>query len=206
MIKEFILICIIMCILWVVLSKLIAKISRVNIRQWIPAMIIIVAILVNVVYNTVRFFPDTWLSTVGGDYKYGTFTGNMLTFSDDFMYQEEMLFPLLKNRTVYLDSKALYCKKFFETYSKSVEMVDLAERVKIGPAYNYDYIFEFEALDQMSYTWDENMTDDIKANFEEDKFPKIFLNMAELAESDSIVVAADEYNNLYFSASRRQIK
>jgi len=197
MIKEFIVICIIACLLWLVLRF---AFKNTVACQWGPALVIVALIIVNAVCNTVRFFPDTWLTTVGGDYKYGTYTGNMLSFSDDFMYQEEMLFPLLKNRTVYLDNRALYCKKFFETYSKQLEMVDIKDRGKMGPAYNYDYIFDFEALDQMTYIWDENMPEVLKAQFEEDKFPKVFLNMEEIAGVESVVVTMDENYNLYFSA------
>lgn len=200
MVKEFLLICFIAFICWLLLRKIIANDRKKAL--YISLLVMSIGIVVNIGYNFYRLFPETWLNTVGGDYRYGTFHGNMLTWSDKFMYGEEILIPIVRNRTVIIDENATYCKKFFQIYGNEIEDLKVSDEdrdIIISKVMQSDNLYncEFEALALMGYTWDENMPEDLIEEFEDHKYPSIYIDMNSIKDSSNIKIIMSDDRSLY---------
>ncbi len=66
----------------------------------------------NIIYNSIVMFPDYYMDTVGGCFRYGTFSENLFAYSDEFMFRDNILFPILRNRSVALDESAEFYRKY----------------------------------------------------------------------------------------------
>lgn len=200
MVKEFILICAIALVAWFALKKIIGTNSD-RVRK-IAIGIIILGIMINIAYDMYRLFPETWLNTVGGDYRYGTFHGNMLAWSDKFMYGEEILIPMVRNRHISLDEDAAFCSKFFSIYGKDIEKVKVLDedrKAVIAQVVNSKNIHscEFEALALMGYTWDVNMPSDLIDGFDNHIYPFVYIDMDSIKDKRGLKIVMDDDRSLY---------
>ena len=121
--------------------------------EWI-IWILLLSCFANVIYNHLVMFPDFYMDTVSGVFRYGTFKGNLLAYSDEFMFQDEIIFPVLRDRQVFLDTDAGFYEKFFSLYAGSCEPLSAVSEHRdaiISRAEDFDFSHEFSCMGIMDY-------------------------------------------------------
>lgn len=162
-------------------------------------VMLIVSCSANIIYNAFVMFPDFYMDTVGGTYRYGTFSQNLFSYSDEFMFQDNILFPVLKNRTVALDNNADFYKKFFSLYSKNCSLFTPSSENResvIRHREDFDFFHEFTCIGIMDYVKDE-IPDALTDSFEEEIYPYVYINTASLRGAADLVVIMDADYTLY---------
>jgi len=171
-----------------------------NILSILTIIVLTTACLSNIVYNSLVMFPDFYMDTVGGVYRYGTFSGNLFSYSDEFMFQDNILFPILKNRTVALDESADFYYKFFFLYSQNTESIPVSNqsRLKILSHIEEDFDFshEFSCIGIMDYVTEE-IPEALVPSFEEEIYPMLYINTTSLQNQSALVIVMDDDYTLY---------
>lgn len=155
--------------------------------------------LAGILYNAKIMFPDFYMDTVTGPYRYGTFSENLFAYSDEFMFQDNILFPVLRNRTVLLDNSADFYEKFFSLYAKSSESIEISESSRSSVLTNvsdFDFSHEFSCIGIMDYVTD-GSPQELAASFEEEIYPTIYIQTASLEDEPTLVVIMDSDYTLY---------
>lgn len=157
------------------------------------------ACLANILYNAQVMFPDFYMDTVTGPYRYGTFSENLFAYSDEFMFQDNILFPILRNRSVSLDTSAQFYEKFFTLYAKSCEQQDFSGQERdalLAHAEEFDFSHEFSCIGIMDYVTD-SIPKALEASFEEEIYPTLYIHTASLKDEPALVVLMDSDYTLY---------
>ncbi len=158
-----------------------------------------VSCLANIVYNARVMFPDFYLDTVGGRFRYGTFSGNLLAWSDGFMFQDEILFPILRGRSVSLDDTAAFYEKFFTLYSDSCTSVAIGKEARdslLAHKGDFDFHHEFSCIGIMDYVTDK-IPAELAYDFERERYPDVYINTASLKAQPRLTVMMDSDYTLY---------
>lgn len=153
----------------------------------------------NIFYNMTVMFPDFYMDTVTGPYRYGTFSENLFSYSDEFMFQDNILFPVLRNRTVSLDASAGFYEKFISLYSKDYALFEISEdsRSKVlTHVSDFDFTHEFSCIGIMDYVTDE-IPQALTASFEEEIYPTVYIHTASLKDEPALVLLMDHDYTLY---------
>lgn len=161
--------------------------------------LLVVSCAANIIYNAFVMFPDFYMDTVSGTFRYGTFSENLFAYSDEFMFQDNILFPVLKNRTVLLDDTADFYEKFFSLYSKNcVSFVPPSKdrETVLRHKEDFDFSHEFSCIGIMDYV-KEGIPDALTDSFEEEIYPYIYINTASLRGAADLVIIMDEDYTLY---------
>lgn len=160
---------------------------------------LVIACLANIIYNAVVMFPDFYMDTVNGRFRYGTFSGNLFAYSDEFLFQDNILFPVLKNRAVTLDDSADFYEKFFTLYADKCHMEQIPDSKKaiiFSRRPDFDFSHEFTCIGIMDYVKDEiphSLTD----SFENEVYPDVFIDTDSLKGQQELIVIMDTDYNLY---------
>lgn len=160
---------------------------------------LVVACLANIIYNAIVMFPDFYMDIVDGRFRYGTFSGNLFAYSDEFLFQDNILFPILKNRTVTLDNSAGFYKKFFTLYAEECHMEQIPDSKKetvLSRRSDFDFSHEFTCIGIMDYVKDE-IPDSLTDSFENEVYPDVFIDTASLKDQQELIVIMDTDYNLY---------
>lgn len=155
--------------------------------------------IANIIYNSFVMFPDFYMDTVSGTYRYGTFRGNLLAYSDEFMFQDEILFPILKNRSVSLDSSAGFYEKFVSLYAKEydrIETDDALRRKALMKEEDFSFRHPFTCIGIMDYATDE-IPENLIPAFEEEIYPMLYINTASLKGQSQLVILMKPDYSLY---------
>lgn len=163
------------------------------------AVLLLFSCAANLIYNAVVMFPDFYMDIVNGRFRYGTFSGNLFAYSDEFMFQDEILFPILKNRHVSLDSSADFYEKFFSLYSSSCDRIEIteAELAMLNTCMeDFDFSHEFSCIGIMDYAADE-IPEALTSSFDEEIYPDVYINTASLKEDADLIVLMDTDYTLY---------
>lgn len=168
------------------------------------AAIVFVAVLLlscagNIIYNAIVMFPDYYMDIINGRFRYGTMSENLFAYSDEFMFQDEIIFPVLRNRSVSLDESADFYQKFISLYSDSYETVSISpEEKEIIRSHQTDFAFahEFTCIGIMDYVTDD-LPDALTASFEEEKYPMLYIHTASLKGQKQLTAVMDESYSLY---------
>jgi len=168
------------------------------------AVMVFVAILVvfcaaNVLYNGFVMFPDFYMDTVSGVFRYGTFSGNLFAYSDQFMFRDNILFPILENRAVSLDDTAGFYKKFFSLYAREYDEFDIPENARQEIASrqaDFDFSYEFSCIGIMDYVKDE-IPQALIPSFDEEIYPLLHINTASLKGQERLIVLMEPDYTLY---------
>lgn len=158
-----------------------------------------IACLSNIIYNGIVMFPNFYMDTVNGPYRYGTFSGNLFAYSDEFMFQDNILFPILKNRSVALDSSAGFYEKFFSLYADSCTTLEVTEENRqavLAHTDDFDFQHEFTCIGIMDYVT-ESIPDDLVASFEEEIYPTVFIHKPSLKNQGALTVVMNDDYTLY---------
>lgn len=163
------------------------------------AVVLSSSCLAGILYNAKVMYPDFYMDTVTGPYRYGTFSGNLFAYSDEFMFQDNILFPVLRNRTVLLDNSADFYEKFFSLYAKSSESIEISESSRssvLTSVSDFDFSHEFSCIGIMDYVTD-GIPQELTASFEEEIYPTIYIQTASLEDEPTLVVIMDSDYTLY---------
>ena len=144
-------------------------------------------------------FPDFYMDIINGRFRYGTFSGNLFAYSDEFMFQDNILFPVLRNRSVTLDDAAGFYEKFFTLYADEclTEHISDPQRESIlSHKADFDFSHEFSCIGIMDYVKDK-IPDSLTDSFENEVYPDVFIHTGSLKGQQQLVVIMDADYNLY---------
>ncbi|MCI8946206.1 MAG: hypothetical protein HFI91_03990 [Lachnospiraceae bacterium] len=153
----------------------------------------------NCIYNGLVMFPDFYMDTVNGPFRYGTFSGNLFAYSDEFMFQDEILFPILKNRHVSLDSQAGFYEKFVSLYAKTYEQIEITDETRKTVRSHreaFDFCHPFTCIGIMDYVTDEIPKALVPA-FEEEIYPMLYINTDSLKDQSNLVFVMNPDYSVY---------
>ena len=158
-----------------------------------------IACTANIIYNARNIFPDFYMDTVTGPYRYGTFSGNLFAYSDEFMFQDNILFPVLRNRTVSLDASADFYEKFISLYAEDYDTVQIPEAARskvLSHITDFDFAHEFSCIGIMDYAKIKIPTELIPS-FEEEIYPWVYINTKCLKGQKQLVCIMDSDYSFY---------
>lgn len=160
---------------------------------------LILACLANLVYNCLVMFPDFYMDIVNGRFRYGTFSGNLFAYSDDFMFQDEIIFPIIRNREVKLDETAGFYERFFRFYSKSCSTLPVNDTIRreiLSHKEDFTFTHEFTCMGIMDYVTDE-IPSDLSDSFEKEIYTTLYINLDSLQNQRELVAIMDDDYTLY---------
>lgn len=161
--------------------------------------LLLFSILANIIYNAIVMFPDFYMDTVTGIYRYGTFSENLFAYSDEFMFQDNILFPILRNRSVLLDKNADFYQKFFSLYSSSCQQEEIPSanlEAVLGHKEDFSFSHKFTCIGIMDYVTD-SVPPQFPYDFKENYFPMVFINIASLKGQTALRILMDKDYTLY---------
>ena len=153
----------------------------------------------NLIYNQLFTFPDFYMDTKTGMYRYGTFRENLFSYNSEFRFQDEILFPILKNRTVLLDDSAGFYQKFFSMFSKDVKATELSAKereILLSHRDDFDFSHEFTCIGTMNYVTDD-IPEALIPTMEEKVYPWVYVNTSSLQGKEQLIALIDQDYNLY---------
>lgn len=205
MFKEFIAGCLVLFILFII-CKLIMKKSPRALR-FIIWSVLGLCIVLQLIYNCVVMFPDYYMETPGGMWRFATFSENLLAYNDGWDFRDEILQPILKHRSIKLDDTALYYKKYFELLSPACETASFEKRAKdsvFAHQGEFDFKTEFETFRIMDYVKDPDaIPAELTAMFEEETSPDLYIHMDSVKEEDALVCLVAEDHAVYILGEKR---
>ncbi|HKM02195.1 MAG TPA: hypothetical protein VJ083_09110 [Sedimentibacter sp.] len=160
--------------------------------------ILFLIIIAGGVYNLIHIFPTTYFKTVSGTFQYGSSIDNLFTYRKDFMFQDQLLFPILKNRNVKLDSQTDTYKFFFNLYSDSVEEVTVTEEerdVVIARINDFNIAADFILVMDMDYVTIHS--GNLKDVFAYQEYPTVYIHTSDLANAKDLIAITDNDFNVY---------
>lgn len=164
------------------------------------ALILFLSCAANMIYNAAVMFPDFYMDIVNGRFRYGTFSGNLFAYSDAFMFQDEIIFPVLRGRTVYLDADAGFYEKFISLYAENYERLPVSAQQKKAVcargATDFDFSHEFSCMGIMDYVTDD-IPQALAPAFEEEAYPMLYINTSSLDGQQQLAAVMDADYNLY---------
>lgn len=200
MFKEFILGVFILCILYIILRLYIKNNN--NRLPFLPVcMVFGLLALISFIYNGLNVFPSLYLDTSTGVYRYGKLSGNLFAYSDEFRYRDQILFPILKERTVYLDQNSGFYNKFFSLFSREAvsDQLNIQESVRervLTDQAAFDYVTDFNSIALMDYATD-SIPLELEAAFDDKQYPKLYINLSSIKGSEALVVMTQPDYSVY---------
>lgn len=197
MFKEAFLIVILLFLFYIIIKKLSArKPGRII---GLTGGLLILFCAGNLIYNQLYTFPDFYMDTKTGVYRYGTFRENLFAYNSEFRFQDEILFPILKNRTVLLDDSSGFYHKFFTMFSKDVQAVTLSGEERenlLSHKEDFDFSHEFTCIGTMNYVTD-NIPEALVPTMDEKIYPRVYINTSSLQGKEQLIALIDQDYNLY---------
>lgn len=197
MFKEAITGVLFLCLLWLLLRIL--KKKNPGLMARLALGLTALFCLANIVYNSRNIFPDFYMDIINGRFRYGTFSGNLFAYSDEFMFQDEILFPILRGRHVTLDESAGFYEKFFGLYADSLTLSAVPEAKRqavLAHADSFDFCHEFSCIGIMDYVT-ETLPPELAPAFEEEVYPLLYINTASLQGQRQLRLVMDEDYTIY---------
>lgn len=197
MFKEAFLIVILLFLFYIIIKKLSARKPGRIIGLTVGLLVLFCA--GNLIYNQLYTFPDFYMDTKTGVYRYGTFRENLFAYNSEFRFQDEILFPILKNRTVLLDDSSGFYHKFFTMFSKDVQAVTLSGEERenlLSHKEDFDFSHEFTCIGTMNYVTD-NIPEALVPTMDEKIYPWVYINTSSLQGKEQLIALIDQDYNLY---------
>lgn len=199
MFKEFAAGCLALLILFVI-CKIIRKKSprALSIIIW---SVLGLCVVLQIIYNCIVMFPDYYMETPRGMWRFATFSENLLAYNDGWDFRDEILQPILKHRSIILDASAPYYRKYFELLSPACTTQPFDEKARsavLAHASDFAFKTEFETFRIMDYVKDpDTVPKDLTAMFEEETSPDLYIHMDSVKEEDSLVCVVMEDHAVY---------
>ncbi len=197
MFKEAVLIVVLLFFFYLVIKKL--SVRRPGLIIGLTGGLLILFCAGNLIYNQLFTFPDYYMDTKTGVYRYGTFRENLFAYNSEFRFQDEILFPILKNRTVLLDDSSGFYHKFFTMFSKDVQTVTLSVEERetlLSHKEDFDFSHEFTCIGIMNYVTDD-IPEALVPTMDEKIYPWVYVNTSSLQGKEQLIALIDQEYNLY---------
>lgn len=197
MFKEAVLIVVLLFFFYLVIKKL--SVRRPGLIIGLTGGLLILFCAGNLIYNQLFTFPDYYMDTKTGVYRYGTFRENLFAYNSEFRFQDEILFPILKNRTVLLDDSSDFYHKFFTMFSKDVQTVTLSVEERetlLSHKEDFDFSHEFTCIGTMNYVT-EDIPEALVPTMDEKIYPWVYVNTSSLKGREQLIALIDADYNLY---------
>lgn len=197
MFKEAVLIVVLLFFFYLVIKKL--SVRRPGLIIGLTGGLLILFCAGNLIYNQLFTFPDYYMDTKTGVYRYGTFRENLFAYNSEFRFQDEILFPILKNRTVLLDDSSDFYHKFFTMFSKDVQTVTLSVEERetlLSHKEDFDCSHEFTCIGTMNYVT-EDIPEALVPTMDEKIYPWVYVNTSSLQGKEQLIALIDADYNLY---------
>lgn len=156
------------------------------------AGLLALTLLLNIGYNVHAFFPAFVLDGVN---YLGDASGNLFIYNEGSEFPDQILFPVLQNRTVLIDESADFYALFFNTFAKKTTNVSLTAD---------EHASLISARDQLSFSDRFRLVS--LANYAFPKYaeiseiPMLYLDEDALSGADTLIAVADTGGNLYLFA------
>ena len=150
-----------------------------------------IGFICNTVYNLRHLFPDFVLDET---VPLGDCRENLFLYKDDSEFPCEILFPILQNRTILLDTSCDFYDVFFKTFSEKVIPVDIpmeAEETVVANKDDFSFCKENNLIYLLDYAFPAN----------DDTFipmlPNVYINIDSLMGEDTLVAVIDIWMHIY---------
>lgn len=154
----------------------------------ITILVLISTVAINIVYNIQAFLPEFVLDD---QVPLGDCKENLFLYKADSQYPCEIIFPLLQDRDICIDSSSTYYDLFLETFSNKTSKISLSdqEREAVISETSFSKITPFPLIELMNYAFKESYT------FKE--LPTLYIQTNSLSHDDTLIALIDENCNLY---------
>jgi len=153
----------------------------------------------NIIYNFLNIFPDYYMDIVNGRFRYGTFSGNLFAYSDEFMFRDEIIYPVLRNRSVSLDKNADFYEKFVSLFAEKYERIEIPQEARqslLSHQGDFDFSHEFSCIGIMDYVTDE-IPEELIPSFDEEIYPTLYINTNSLKDQSRLTLIMGQDYSLY---------
>lgn len=185
MFKEFI--CVIFSFFLVsVMLKMVFKKKSQKAYETVVTILLVASVIISTVYNLLFVFPSYRYENV----YLGDSEKNLFAYKDNSEFPWTILFPVLKNRSIYMDVQAKDYEKLFETFARSCESTGEAKEFeklignKTKDFKNIGTIY-IEVLDYIFYEW------------EYENKPNLYINLDSIRGTKELAACVDDSKNLY---------
>ena len=161
--------------------------------------VLFLACIATSIYNGLVMFPDFYMDTVNGPFRYGTFSGNLFAYSDAFMFQDEILFPILRHRSVALDVEGDFYERFVSLYSEDYDRIEITKETRQtvrAHREDFDFCHPFTCIGIMDYVT-EQIPEALVPAFEEEIYPMLYINTDSLKGQSRLVFVMNPDYSLY---------
>lgn len=164
---------------------------NVTLFQKILIGLLLFSVVLSTGYNLRYIVPNFNYENVSlGDCK-----ENLFTYKDDSEFQWQILFPVLKERKVYLDDTGTDYDQFFKLYSNEVEKITIDQAIvqKIeGEKEVFTTNIRMTLIDLLNYAFEP-----YDSTRYEDSYPFLRINIDSLKGENELVAIVDANRNIY---------
>ncbi len=150
---------------------------------------LLLTLLLNIGYNAHAFFPALVLDSVN---YLGDAEENLFIYNEKSEFPEQILFPVLQNRTVLADGSVDFYALFFRTFAKETTELSLAENERALLVSSRDalsFSAPLKIISLMNYAF--------PGYRELEETPALYLDEAALSGEDTLIAVSDDNKNLY---------
>lgn len=186
MYKEFALVVLCMALVFLLYWQLLKKNKK--LFQKVFVIMVIGAISLNTWYNFSYIFPTYIYEGV----PLGDAEENLFSYKKDSHFQWQIIFPVIQNRTVSISTDAIHYKRFFDTYAKSVDNLEISQdnlAKLVGQKDKFELqtpLTMIQLLDYAFFEWEDRSN-----------IPQLYVTLEKLQGVNRVVALSDQENNLY---------
>lgn len=155
-------------------------------------------LLLNIGYNIHTFFPSLVLDGIN---YLGDADGNLFIYNEESEFTDQILFPVLRNRTVLIDESAQFYELFLRTFSGTAEELSLSENdcaLLLSTPDNFSFTAPLHIVELANYAFPDH------AKLPE--MPVLYLDEDGLAGEDTLIAISDDAGNLYLFAEKTYLE
>lgn len=155
-------------------------------------------LLLNIGYNVYAFFPALVLDGIN---YLGDADGNLFIYNEESEFADQILFPVLQNRTVLIDESAEFYALFFCTFAESTEALSLTERDRALLTSTPDvlsFCAPLHIVELANYAFPDH------AKLPET--PVLYLDENGLSGENTLIAISDNAGNLYLFANQTYLE
>lgn len=150
---------------------------------------LMLTLLINIGYNAHAFFPAFVLDGIN---YLGDAEGNLFIYNKESEFSDQILFPVLQNRTVLADESADFYMLFLRTFAKKTEVLSLTNDERDALIFTRDTLSlsaSLHIVNLMNYAF---------PGYQKlAELPTLYLDEASLSGEDTLIAVSDDDGNLY---------
>ena len=159
---------------------------------------LMLTLLLNIGYNVHAFFPALVLDGIN---YLGDADGNLFIYNEESEFADQILFPVLQNRTVLIDESAEFYALFLRTFAESTEALSLSENDRALLTSTPDvlsFCAPLRIVELANYAFPDH------AGLPE--IPVLYLDENGLSGEDTLIALSDNAGNLYLFANQTYLE